>query len=173
MKIRSLLAVSTLLVVAATVAGGPRNAADKSQVNTGAAFSRLKELVGDWDIESAQGKAHSRFELIAGGSVLLEHFTEPGGQEMLTAYHLDGDRLIMTHYCMAGNQPQMVAEKFDSASGELDFAFSGGTNIAPGAGHMHDAAFHIISNNSFDAKWDFVEAGKVKFSEEMHYTRAK
>jgi len=42
------------------------------------------------DVESSQGKAHSRFELIAGGSVPLEHSTEPGGQEMLTAYHLDG-----------------------------------------------------------------------------------
>src|SRR6266404_1884142 len=119
------------------------------------------------------GKGHSKFELIAGGSVLLEHFTEPGGQEMLTAYHLDGSRLVLTHYCLAGNQPQMVAEKFDGASGELDFAFAGGSNIAPGAGHMHDAVFHLASNDHFDAKWDFVEAGKVKFSEEIHYTRTK
>jgi hypothetical protein len=53
--------------------------------DAGTAFSRLKALVGDWDVESSRGKAHSRFELIAGASVLLEHFTEPGGQEMLTA----------------------------------------------------------------------------------------
>src|SRR5262249_9816754 len=70
-----------------------------------------------------------------------------------------------------GNEPQMVAEKFDGASGELDFAFAGGSNIAPGAGHMHDAVFHLASRDHFDAKWDFVEAGKVKFSEEIHYTR--
>ena len=105
--------------------------------------------------------------------MLLEHFTEPGGQEMLTAYHLDGSRLVLTHYCLAGNQPQMVAEKFDGASGELDFAFAGGSNIAPGAGHMHNVVFHLPSNDHFDAKWDFVEAGKIKFSEEIHYTRTK
>ena len=173
MRNRCLLAISSLFLAATVSAGAARKAAANTEVDPGTAFSRLKALVGDWDAESSQGKAHSRFELIAGGSVLLERFTEPGGQEMLTAYHLDGSRLVLTHYCLAGNQPQMVAEKFDGASGELDFAFAGGSNISPGAGHMHDAVFHLASNDHFDAKWDFVEAGKVKFSEEIHYTRTK
>ena len=173
MKNRRLLMISSLLLAATVSAGAAPKSPANTEVDPGTAFSRLKALVGDWDAESSQGKAHSRFELIAGGSVLLERFTEPGGQEMLTAYHLDGNRLVLTHYCVAGNQPQMVAEKFDSASGELDFAFAGGSNIAPGAGHMHDAVFHLTSSDHFDAKWDFVEAGKVKFSEEIHYTRTK
>jgi hypothetical protein len=173
MKSRRLLAISSLFLAATVSAGVAGRAAAKTEADPGTAFSRLKGLVGDWEVESNQGRGHSRFELIAGGSVLLEQFTEPGGQEMLTAYHLDGSRLVLTHYCVAGNQPQMVAEKFDAASGELDFAFAGGSNIAPGAGHMHDAVFHLASNDHFDAKWDFVEAGKVKFSEEIHYTRTK
>ena len=171
MKNHRLLAISSLFLAATVSAGVAGGASANTEVDAGTAFSRLKALVGDWDVESSRGKAHSRFELIAGGSVLLEHFTEPGGQEMLTAYHLDGSRLVLTHYCLAGNQPQMVAEKFDGASGELDFAFAGGSNIAPGAGHMHDAVLHLASNDHFDARWDFVEAGKVKFSQEMHYTR--
>jgi hypothetical protein len=173
MKSRRLLAISILFLAATISAGVARRAAANTQVDAGTAFSRLKALVGDWDVESSRGKGHSRFELIAGGSVLLEHFAEPGGEEMLTAYHLDGSRLVLTHYCLAGNQPQMVADKFDGASGELDFAFAGGSNIAPGAGHMHDAVFHLASSDHFDAKWDFVEGGKVKFSEEIHYTRTK
>jgi hypothetical protein len=102
--------------------------------------------------------------VIAGGSVVLERFTEPGGAEMLTAYHLDGDKLVLTHYCMAGNEPHMVAERFDAGSGELSFAFAGGANIAAETGHMHDAAFRLVSNDRFDAKWDFVEGGKVERS---------
>jgi hypothetical protein len=70
-------------------------------------------------------------------------------------------------------KPSFAAEKFDRASGELDFAFAGGSNISPGAGPMHDAVLHLASNDHFDAKWDFVEAGRVKFSEEIHYTRTK
>jgi len=173
MKNRCLLVISSLFLAATVSAGVAERAAAPTEVDAETAFSRLKALVGDWDVESSAGKAHSRFELIAGDSVLLEHFTEPGGQEMLTAYHLDGSRLVLTHYCMAGNQPQMVAEKFDGESGELDFAFAGGSNIASGAGHMHDAVFHLTSNDHFEAKWDFVEGGKVKFSEEIRYTRAK
>jgi len=173
MKNRRLLTISSLFLAATVSASIAGRAAASTEVDAGTAFSRLKALVGDWDIESSRGKTHSRFELIAGGSVLLEHFTEPGGQEMLTAFHLDGSRLVLTHYCLAGNQPQMVAEKFDRASGELDFAFAGGSNISPDAGHMHDAVFHVASNDHFDAKWDFVEAGRVKFSEEIHYTRTK
>jgi hypothetical protein len=173
MKNRRLITISSLFLAATVSAGIARRVAANTEVDARTAFSRLKALVGDWDIESSRGKAHSRFELIAGGSVLLEHFTEPSGQEMLTAYHLDGSRLVLTHYCLAGNQPQMVAEKFDRASGELDFAFAGGSNISPGAQHMHDAVFHLASNDHFDAKWDFVEADRVKFSEEIHYTRTK
>jgi hypothetical protein len=42
-----------------------------TEVDPGTVFSRLKALVGEWDVESSSGKAHSRFELIARGSVLL------------------------------------------------------------------------------------------------------
>jgi hypothetical protein len=66
-----------------------------------------------------------------------------------------------------------VAEKFDAASGELNFAFAGGANIGPETGHMHDAAFRLTSNDQFDAKWNFLEGGKLKFSEDVHYTRVK
>jgi hypothetical protein len=173
MKKHHLLAISSLFLAAAISAGAAGRAADTTEVDSGTAFSRLKGLVGDWNVESSHGKGHSRFELIAGGSVLLEHSTEPGGQQMLTAYHLDGNRLVLTHYCMAGNQPQMVAEKFDGSSGELAFAFAGGSNMGPATGHMHDAVFHLESSDRFDAKWDFVESGKVKFSEEIRYTRTK
>jgi hypothetical protein len=170
-----LLSVLSLLVAVTAVTANPAHRANagKPTVDAATAFARLKGLVGEWDVESARGKGHSRFEIIGNDSVVLEHFTAPGAQEMLTAYHLDGGKLVLTHYCMAGNQPHMVAEKFDATSGELDFAFAGGSNIAAGAGHMHDASFHLTGTDQFTAKWDFVEAGKVKFSEDIHYTRVK
>jgi len=173
MRLHKVIAVASLLFAGSVVTAGPAKTPAESKVDAAAAFSRLKSLAGEWNVESARGKARSRFELIAGGSVLLERFSEPGGGEMLTAYHLDGDKLVLTHYCMAGNEPHMVAEKFDAASGELNFAFAGGANIGSDTGHMHDAAFRLASNDRFDAKWNFVEIGKVKFSEDIHYTRVK
>jgi len=33
---------------------------------------------------------------------------------MLTLYHRDGNRLVLTHYCREGNQPGMQAKPFDA-----------------------------------------------------------
>ena len=170
MKRNKIVLGAAFSCIAAVAAAGP---APEAKVDALAAFSRLKALAGEWNVESARGKGRSEFQVIAGGSVVLERFREPQGGEMLTAYHLDGDKLVLTHYCMAGNEPHMVAEKFDAASGELDFAFTGGANIGRETGHMHDVGFRLDSSDRFEAKWDFVEGGKLKFSEDVRYTRAK
>jgi len=48
---------------------------------------------------------------------------------MISVYHLDGDRLILTHYCEVGNQPRMQATSFDPKSNEIDFNFLDATNM--------------------------------------------
>jgi len=52
---RRLLAISSLFL-AATVSAGVAGRAANTEVDSGTAFSRLKALVGDWDVESTQGK---------------------------------------------------------------------------------------------------------------------
>jgi hypothetical protein len=47
------------------------------------------------------------------------------------------------------------------------------SGCSPVAGHKHHASFELVSSDRFSAKWDFVEGGKVKFSEEIRYTRVK
>src|ERR671939_399585 len=68
------------------------------------AFARLKTLVGRWEAQGDRKEALS-YELIAGGTALLEREMGADRPEMVTLYHLDGSRLLLTHYCMAGNQP--------------------------------------------------------------------
>jgi hypothetical protein len=166
MKIAS-LAFSLLLLGAVAVATGP------DQVNAQAAFAKLKTLTGEWQAETSKGKAQVSYELIAGGSVLLERDSMPGEGAMITAYHLDGDRLVLTHYCMAGNQPHMVAQRFDAQSGELEFVLDGGSNLNAGPGHMRDARFHLISANRLDAVWNFLQNDNTTVAESLHYSRVK
>lgn len=168
MKIKS-LAASMLLLTAFAVAGGPKT----NQADAAAAFERMKTLAGTWEADSQKGKVQSRYEVIANGTVLLEHVTVPGDGEMLTAYHLDGDRLVLTHYCSMGNVPHMAAKGLDPANNEIDFTFTGASNLNPGDGHMHDASYRLISNNQFDTTWSFVEDGKVKFTQSLHYNRVQ
>ena len=41
----------------------------------------------------------------------------PGtGHAMTTVYHLDGRDLVLTHYCMGGNQPRMRAKTTEGAT---------------------------------------------------------
>lgn len=169
MKTKYLLIVNLLAAIAVQGAG------PDSQHSAGpAAFTRLKTLVGDWEADTQMGRVHLNYELIAGGTAIVEHEAGEKMPAMLTVYHLDGDRLLLTHYCMAGNQPRMQAQSFDPESGELEFQFLDATNLSgAGAGHMHNARVRFIDNSHFAAAWDFYENGKLKFTETAQYTRIR
>ena len=139
-----------------------------------AAFARLKTLVGEWTANTREGKARLTYELTGGGTALVEQESAGNEPAMMTVYHLDGSRLILTHYCMAGNQPRMQANRIDPDTGEIQFQFLDITNLAsPAAGHMHDVKLRIIDDNHLDSQWQFYENGAPKLTESAHYTRIR
>jgi len=167
MKRHYLLMASLAVAAVALQAAGP-----KSEPNSdAAAFARLKTLAGEWEANTAMGKVHLSYEVIAGGTALVEHESGEKMPAMLTVYHLDGDRLLLTHYCMAGNQPRMQARAFNAETGELEFQFLDATNLSgPGAGHMHNARFRFIDNDHLASQWDFYENGQKKMTEGFQAT---
>jgi len=169
MRIQDFL-ITGLLAVAAVHAGD-----SKAEVRRDgpAAYARLKALAGEWEAKMEQGKAHLSLELIAGGTAIVERETAGQMPAMETVYHLDGSRLLLTHYCMAGNQPRMEAASFNPDNGELQFRFLDATNLKPGAGHMHDVLIRFVDNDHFETEWQFFENGKPKFTEKALYTRVK
>jgi len=168
---RQPLLIANLLVAAIALQAA---AAKSERRNDAAAFARLKTLVGEWEADTAMGKAHLSYELMAGGTALVEKETAEKMSAMLTVYHLDGDRLILTHYCMAGNQPRMQARAFNPESGELEFQFLDATNLTTrGAGHMHNVKFRFVDNNHLATEWEFYEGGQRKMTETAEYTRVR
>jgi hypothetical protein len=164
-----------LLLIAILVAASNGAVADipKSDKpsDAAAAFARLKALVGEWQSDS---KAHISYELVGAGTALVERDSMPDMPPMLTVYYVDGDRLLLTHYCMAGNQPRMQARRINAAAGEIDFDFLDATNLAsPSAGHMHSAKVRLIDNNHFSSEWTYFENGAKKFAEFAKYTRVR
>jgi len=169
MKRHLFVIAAVLLAAAAVYAAGP-----KSDASVGpAAYARLKTLVGEWEADTSMGKAHVSYELIAGGTSLVEKESGEKMPTMLTVYYLDGDRLLLTHYCMAGNQPRMQARAFNPETGEVDFEFLDATNLTPGAGHMHNAKIRVPGNDRLSAEWEFYENGQRKMAETFQYTRVK
>ncbi len=170
MRIReTMCAIGLLALYGAT-------AAASDAPDAAAAFERLKGLVGVWEVTQPSGhKATVRYELTASGSALFEHYADGSmgkGNEMITMYHLDSGRLLLTHYCMAGNQPRMLLKRFDPATGELDFDFLDATGLKDeNAGHMRRAQFRLSDKDRYTSRWEFVENGKTTFDEKQELTR--
>lgn len=170
MRIQFLL-MAGLLAFTSLQAGEPKS---ENRSDAAAAFARLKSLAGDWEAQTSAGKAHLNYELTGGGSALVERESGEQMAGMTTVYHLDGDRLILTHYCMAGNQPRMQARGFDPVTGDLQFQFLDITNLAsPGAGHMHNVRLRLVDHDHFQAEWQFYENGRPKMTETFQYTRVR
>jgi hypothetical protein len=171
MRARNLAIVVVLVAIAATQTG---RAASTTNAEANQAFARLKTLVGTWEADLGTQKAQLSYELVAGESALLERETADKRPTMLTLYHRDGDRLVLTHYCMAGNQPRMQLRAFDPKSNEIAFDFDGATNLSsPAAGHMHTTTMHFVDANHIDTEWVFYENGKPTMTERAHYARVR
>jgi hypothetical protein len=159
------------MLLTLAIAALPLDAANAPDAK--AAFERLKTLAGHWEGESKMGKAVVTYELVAGGTTLVERETFGRMPVMMTMYHLDGGRLVLTHYCMVGNQPRMRLTSFDAATGTMRFEFLDATGMADkNSGHMRNATVRVEPKR-LSADWEFFEGGQLKNTESVAYKRAE
>jgi len=126
-------------------------------------LEKLKTLVGEWEGKNREGESsHASYEIASDGSAVVEKLGSGTMHSMVTVYHKDGDRLMLTHYCGVGNQPRMRSEKA-SEPGVLRFAFVDATNLqSPDAGHMHRLALRFRDADHLTQEWTWVEKGQEK-----------
>ena len=96
------------------------------------------------------------YALVADGSAVMETL-EPGDESaMITMYHPDGSRVMMTHYCSAHNQPRMRAEAATADPKTLTFNFVDATNLSsPSEGHMERLVVSFADPDHFTQEWTF------------------
>ena len=116
------------------------------------AFEQLKKLVGTWEEKSPQGSFKVVYRLTGGGSTLIETQFAGDAHEMVSMYHMDGNKLIMTHYCAAGNQPTLVYKPGKDAK-VLFFDFLRGSNMKKTDMHIHAAKIHLLGANEIKSDW--------------------
>jgi len=99
------------------------------------------------------------FKVTGGGSTVMSEIY--GKEDMISMFHLDGaNRLLLTHYCAAGNQPRMQAS-VSSDGKTITFNFVDATNLAtPDAGRMQSMVLTLIDDNHHTEDWTFVDHGK-------------
>lgn len=134
-------------------------AASKSQPE----FDKIKSLAGNWEGKASDGRpVHINYQVVSSGSAVMESIREGAEGQMITVYHLDGDRLMMTHYCSAGNQPRMRADSSSSPSA-IKFTFVDVTNLsAPDAGHMQAHAIIWKDADHITHHWTWREKGQER-----------
>lgn len=142
-----------------------------SQEGKGAssALDRMKGLAGTWEGEGMT----VTYKVTAGGSAVMETLGPGTEKEMITMYHVDGEDLVLTHYCMLGNQPRMKAPK-DSKGDSIRFSFAGGGNLkAEKDMHMHSLVLTFQDKDHVKQEWTMFEGGKEKGVHAFSLTRKK
>jgi hypothetical protein len=141
-----------------------------------AVYERFKSLEGDWAGRSTKGWTDRvNYKTIAGGSVVMESSFEAHPNEMMTTmFHLDGERLLLTHYCVARNQPRLMLTAVSDDGTVCDFTFLDATNLASrDKGHMDRCMVRFISPESFSARWTWYQDGTESWMEEIIHERVK
>lgn len=133
-----------------------------AQTDAEKAFAAIKNMPGMWEGKAAAGfPVQVSFKVTAGGSAVISEILGQGAEDMISMFHLDGpNRLLMTHYCSAGNQPRMRASV--SPDGKtITFNYFDATNLAyPDAGHMQRMVLTILDDNHHTEEWIFNDHGK-------------
>jgi hypothetical protein len=165
-RVKSIITLLTLVLVAAA----PAMAQSKAQ----ASFDKLKTLAGEWEGALSGSTSKVSYRVISNGSVLVETMQNGNEDEMVTIYHLDGDRLMVTHYCGAGNQPRMVAALDPSKPNVFAFKFLDATNLkSTQEGHMRDLTLTIIDKDNITQQWMWRAQNKEEKMELFKFTRKK
>ena len=162
----AVLALSTIAVAADK--SKPDDAAPSPQsvvYDAASAFEFLKSMAGDWDRIGGNhdhgGKSQtSSIRTTAAGSAVMETIFAGEPMEMISVYHMDGDNLLLTHYCALQNAPILKFEKSDKP-GEIKFVFQGGTNFDPKTdAHVHEGVMKIKDANTVEPSFVAFSDGK-------------
>jgi hypothetical protein len=163
---RAALPVLVLLACAATPIVGQDKKPDAAEGNKPSRLDLFKQLAGEWvgtttpQLKDAK-EVHVTYKVTSGGSAVVETLFPGTDHEMVTVIHRDGDDLLLTHYCMLGNQPQMKAPATGDGN-RVEFKFVRATNLKSDKDmHMHDVTFTFVDKDTLRTEWTHFKDGKA------------
>jgi hypothetical protein len=141
------------------------------------AFDQLKTLAGHWTgnvaMEGQQIPLDVTLRVTSMGNTLMHEMKGPSPDDPITMFTIDGDKLVLTHYCDAGNQPHMVGTV--SPDGKTyTYDFVSAANLLPTQhGHMQHVVFTLIDPDHHTEKWEFAMADGKTMGGVIDLHRAK
>ena len=154
--VRSLVACGLLLTLSQASFGGDKPGVKLPSPATNAGLEKMRKLAGTWLTADKDGKATDQvasiIKVTAGGSVVHETLFPGQPHEMISIYTANGPDLVLTHYCVLGNQPCMKADG-KSPSNQIVFQFTSGGHLDPSKDkHMHEATLTFIDDDHIEVK---------------------
>jgi hypothetical protein len=176
-----LLITSVLLLATAGVTltgcashSQPRAVTAATDAERSVLLDRVKQLDGEWETtdEKGQRRIGSIFKVSSAGSVVREVMFPGSDHEMTNLYHMDGNTLVLTHYCAIGNQPRMRAAA--AGPNQIQFKFDSVTNrTAPDQMYMGQMTLEIVDADHIIERWHHINEGKNDPPTEIVLTRKK
>ena len=138
-----------------------------------AMLDRVKSLAGTWEMSGPDGKtATIVFGVTAAGSAVREVMFPGTEHEMTNMYHMDGESLVVTHYCGSGNQPRMRAAT--TSPERIDFEFDSVTNMtAADQDTMANLTLVWVDPDTLRQEWRSFKSGQASPSMAFELHRRK
>lgn len=172
------IALCLALAASASFAGACRSASTPIVVKADAAkrealFSAIAALDGRWQGQAPDGQTQfTDFAVIAAGSAVRENMMPGEEHEMTNMYTLDGNSLVMTHYCAGGNQPRMRATSVEN--GRIEFRADGVSDLkSPDELYMGSMTLVILDDDRIEERWRALKAGELDHELTIEMTRVK
>jgi hypothetical protein len=166
------IAWSIGLVLAACAVGSQAQEGKKAPAgNPG--LERFKQLAGEWAGKGPHGEMRIVYRVTSGGSTVMETIDPGSDHEMVSMIHADGADLLLTHYCMLGNQPHMKAMP-KSGDSKIAFEFVKVTNLkSDNDMYMRSATFTFVDKDTLKTEWTSFKDGKETEKMVMELKRKK
>jgi hypothetical protein len=183
LNMKSRIALSVVFVLLAATAFAADTSAAQSDAQK--SFDKLKTLAGSWEGHGTTVPPQPdmpdlmqiSLRVTSTGNALMHEMKGKGkpddrnDDDPITMFYVDGDRLLLTHFCDAGNRPRMVGKVSpDGKTVEFDFLDVAGSTQY---GHMDHAVFTIIDTNHHIEDWTYMMPGDKPVHAHMDLQRTK
>lgn len=136
-------------------------------------FDKLKSLAGTWTASYEGKPMQASLRVTSMGNAILHEMKGDGPDDPITMFYVEGDRLLLTHYCDAGNRPRM-AGKISPDGKTIEFELVDVANYNKAQhGHMEHAVLTMIDENHHTEDWTFMLEGKPPMKVHLDMQRTK
>ncbi|MDT4967369.1 MAG: hypothetical protein QOJ64_2106 [Acidobacteriota bacterium] len=163
------LTILIILIAAATVVSAqempmpmPVQKTAGSQSDAQKAFEKLKTLAGSWQGSVMGMSIQATIRVTSRGNAILHEVTSSAMPDNpITMIYVDGDRLLLTHYCDSGNRPRMEG-KISPDGNSVEFTLVDITGNTE-KGFMNRVAFTIVDTNHHNEESTWMLPGNKSF----------